>query len=50
MKASQALTTLGLILMVAAWIAGVAWYFVWKQRSKTQGIDVTLTYGELPPE
>jgi basic amino acid/polyamine antiporter, APA family len=38
------------ILFVAVWVLGVAWYFFWKQRSKTVGVDVSLTYGELPPE
>jgi APA family basic amino acid/polyamine antiporter len=38
------------ILFVAVWVLGVAWYFFWKQRSKAVGVDVSLTYGELPPE
>ncbi len=29
---------------------GIIWYFVWKARSKKQGIDVSITFGELPPE
>ena len=29
---------------------GVLWYFFWKQRSKRVGVDVSMTYGELPPE
>ena len=39
-----------LILFVAAWAAGIIWYFVWKARSAKQGIDVSITFGELPPE
>jgi basic amino acid/polyamine antiporter, APA family len=39
-----------LILFVAAWAAGIAWYFFWRARSKAQGIDVSITFGELPPE
>ena len=39
-----------LILFVAAWVAGIIWYFVWKAISKKQGIDVSITFGELPPE
>ena len=32
------------------WIIGIAWYFVWAARSRSVGVDVSLTYGELPPE
>jgi amino acid transporter len=39
-----------LILFVAAWVAGIVWYFVWKRRSAKQGVDVSVTFGELPPE
>jgi amino acid transporter len=39
------------ILMVCAWAAGIAWYYIWKHQSTKAGIDVAhLTYGELPPE
>jgi hypothetical protein len=37
-------------LFCGVWILGIIWYFFWKQRSKTVGVDVSLTYGELPPE
>jgi amino acid transporter len=43
--------TKALILMVCSWAAGIAWYYAWKHRSTTQGVDVAhMTYGELPPE
>ncbi len=29
---------------------GVLWYFYWAARSKKVGVDVGMTYGELPPE
>ena len=32
------------------WVLGITWYFFWKQRSKSVGVDVSMTYGELPPE
>ncbi len=48
--AAKQFTFAGDIILVAAWVAGVAWYFFWKQRSKAVGVDVSLTYGELPPE
>jgi len=36
--------------MVAAWVLGVAWFFFWKWRSRQVGVDVSVTYGELPPD
>jgi basic amino acid/polyamine antiporter, APA family len=36
--------------MIAVWILGVAWYYFWKSRSKAVGVDVSVTYGELPPD
>jgi amino acid transporter len=32
------------------WVAGILWYFFWSWRSKSVGVDVSMTYGELPPE
>ncbi len=49
-KAAGQFTLAGDIIMVVAWVAGILWYFFWKQRSKAVGVDVSLTYGELPPE
>ena len=43
--------TVGLLIFyVCVWVAGIAWFFVWKRRSRRIGIDVSMTYGELPPE
>jgi amino acid transporter len=42
--------TAGYILFVGCWVVGAAWYFFWRQRSKSVGVDVSMTYGELPPE
>ena len=39
-----------LFLFAASWIAGILWYLFWRARSKAQGIDVSITFGELPPE
>jgi amino acid transporter len=41
-------STIGLI--VVTWIIGIIWYFFWSWRSKSVGVDVSMTYGELPPE
>jgi APA family basic amino acid/polyamine antiporter len=49
-KAAGAFTGWSTILFVAVWVLGVIWYFFWKQRSKSVGVDVSMTYGELPPE
>jgi amino acid transporter len=38
------------ILFAAAWAIGIAWYFFWKRRSAKVGVDISVTYGELPPE
>ena len=38
------------ILYGIVWIIGIIWYFFWAWRSKTVGVDVGMTYGELPPE
>ena len=37
-------------MMIAAWVLGIAWFFFWKQKSKSVGVDVSVTYGELPPD
>ena len=50
LKATDTLTKFGLILMVAVWVVGVGWYYYWKSRSKSVGVDVSMTYGELPPD
>ena len=49
-KAAGAFTGGSTILFVLVWVLGVIWYFFWKQRSKKVGVDVSMTYGELPPE
>ncbi len=49
-KAAGAFTFGSTILFVAVWIAGILWYYFWKSRSEAVGVDVSLTYGELPPE
>lgn len=39
-----------MLMFVAAWAAGIVWYFFWRWRSARNGIDVRVTFGELPPE
>jgi amino acid transporter len=49
-EAARQFTTASTILFVAVWLLGVAWYYIWKARSKSVGVDLGVTYGELPPE
>lgn len=39
-----------LLVFGAIWAAGISWYYLWKARSRRSGVDVSQTYGELPPE
>jgi basic amino acid/polyamine antiporter, APA family len=48
--ATATFTWPSVVLFIAVWLLGVGWYFLWKQRSKSVGVDVSMTYGELPPE
>jgi hypothetical protein len=32
------------------WVLGILWYLFWKRRNKDVGVDVSMTYGELPPD
>ncbi len=50
LKAMDLFDTAGYILFVSVWVIGILWYLFWRQRSKRVGVDVSLTYGELPPE
>jgi len=38
------------VLIAVTWTAGIVWYFFWRWRSKSTGIDSSVTYGDLPPE
>lgn len=39
-----------MILYAVIWGLGIVWYFFWKRRSSKVGVDVSMTYGELPPD
>jgi amino acid transporter len=39
-----------LILYGIVWIVGIVWYFFWKYRNRQVGVDISMTYGELPPD
>jgi hypothetical protein len=38
------------LTIAITWCLGIMWYFFWSWRSKSAGVDVSMTYGELPPE
>ncbi len=46
----EELTFGSLVLYAAIWGLGIAWYFFWKSRNKQVGVDVSMTFGELPPD
>jgi amino acid transporter len=46
----QELVRGSLILYAVIWALGIAWYFYWKSRNKQVGVDVSMTFGELPPD
>ena len=39
-----------LLFYVLIWALGVGWYFYWKKRNQDVGVDVQMTFGELPPD
>jgi APA family basic amino acid/polyamine antiporter len=39
-----------LIVYAIVWGLGIIWYFYWKNKNKQAGVDVSMTYGELPPD
>jgi len=46
----QELVKGSLIMYAIIWGLGIAWYFFWKARNKKIGVDVDMTFGELPPD
>jgi amino acid transporter len=39
-----------LIIYLIVWGLGIIWYFYWKNKNKQVGVDVSMTFGELPPD
>jgi amino acid transporter len=39
-----------LIFYAVIWVIGIGWYFYWKKRNKDVGVDISMTFGELPPD
>lgn len=46
----RTLTTGSVIVFALVWALGIAWYFYWKERNARLGVDISMTYGELPPD
>ncbi|HSB01314.1 MAG TPA: hypothetical protein VLE49_11730, partial [Anaerolineales bacterium] len=46
----EGLAISSLILYAVIWGAGILWYFYWKRRNRDVGVDVNMTFGELPPD
>jgi amino acid transporter len=46
----QELVVGSMILYGTIWVVGIIWYFYWKSRNKQVGVDVSMTFGELPPD
>lgn len=46
----EGLTIGSVILYIVIWGAGIIWYYYWKARNKRIGVDVSMTFGELPPD
>jgi amino acid transporter len=43
-------TWMSLGVYCTVWALGIIWYFVYKALNKSSGVDLSVTYGELPPE
>jgi amino acid transporter len=39
-----------LYIYLTVWALGVIWYFAYRWRNKASGVDLSVTFGELPPE
>jgi amino acid transporter len=50
MPGKEEFTTGSVILYAVIWGLGIVWYFFWKRRNRDVGVDVSMTYGELPPD
>lgn len=38
------------ILYATIWLVGIGWYYYWKARNRRIGVDISMTFGELPPD
>jgi sterol desaturase/sphingolipid hydroxylase (fatty acid hydroxylase superfamily) len=50
MPEGEGLALKSVILYTIVWGCGIAWYFFWRYRNRRAGVDISMTYGELPPD
>jgi APA family basic amino acid/polyamine antiporter len=50
MPGFESYTLWTVLFYVAVWGLGIIWYFAWTAYNKKQGVDSSMTYGELPPD
>ena len=46
----EGLAISSLLFYAVIWAIGVGWYFYWKKRNKDIGVNISMTFGELPPD
>ena len=46
----EGLALSSLVLYAAIWGLGIVWYFYWRARNRSVGVDTDMTFGELPPD
>ena len=39
-----------MIFLAGAWLAGCLWYMYWRRRGGTEAVDISASFGQLPPE
>jgi amino acid transporter len=50
MPGKEEFTLTSAVIYALIWGFGILWYFLWKRRNKDVGVDISMTYGELPPD
>jgi APA family basic amino acid/polyamine antiporter len=50
MPGFETYTLTTILIYIGIWGLGVIWYFVWKAINHKSGVDISMTYGELPPD
>jgi APA family basic amino acid/polyamine antiporter len=43
-------STTSLYIYITVWALGIIWYFVYRWKNRSSGVDLSVTFGELPPE
>ena len=48
--ATRDVTGKNMISFAVAWAVGIAWFLWWRRQNTKVGVDVGITYGQLPPD